>query len=108
MALDIMIGKAGDTLTGLTQTPGFQIATDLGEQDVPTKAIRRVHFKSPNMPTDRDQLWLVNADLLSGVIHNRLIAFKPVNGNVLQIPSDRISDILIAWVMGSGLPLTAP
>lgn len=53
MASDVLIGRAGDTLTGVTQTPSFKITTQLGDLDVPTPKIRRVHFKSPTMPNDQ-------------------------------------------------------
>jgi hypothetical protein len=107
VASDILVGRAGDTLTGVTQTPSFKITTQLGDLDVPTPKIRRVHFKSSTMPND--QLWLANGDLLNGTIRNDVIAFKTEDGTVRKIQASRVNTIMIGWLMDSrGLRLTEP
>ncbi len=104
MARDILVGRAGDTLTGVTQTPSFKIATQLGDLDVPTPKIRRVHFKSSTMPND--QLWLANGDILNGTIRTPVVAFQPEGEAVRQVQVSLINTILIGWLMDSSeLPL---
>jgi hypothetical protein len=100
MARDLIVGRAGDTVTGKVQEPAFHIETELGTLEPKTPSINRIHFKDGvNFP--EDQIWLKNSDQLTGRVVGKEVHFKTDGGAQLIIATRLINSVLIDWLVAA-------
>jgi hypothetical protein len=103
MALDIVIGRHGDSLQGRVLNKAFNITTQFGSLAVPTRQIRRIYFRAPGAPP-HDEIYLKNSDKLVGAIRDQFVQLHGVGGTDVAIPVAAVLAVLIEWMEQPGVP----
>ena len=107
MALDILLGRTGESLRGRVLNRSFHIRTPFGRLTVVTPEIRRLYFQAPGTPP-RDEIYLRNFDKLVGTIEEQTIEFRPTTGAELEIPTTAVLVVLFDFVQARhAVPLLA-
>ena len=103
--MDIIVGRAGDSITGKVLDKQFTIQSPLGPIVLATRDIQWIHFKNPpSVPTD--EIWFNMSDRLSGVIEGDHVSFKPATGGkTLSIPYASIHTVIVNQSLNARLTL---
>jgi len=97
MALDILLGRTGESLRGRVLNSVFHIRTPFWRLSVATPEIRRRYFQAPGSPP-RDEIYLRNFDKLVGTIEDQTIEFRPATGAELAVPTAAVLVVLFEFV----------
>jgi len=104
--MDIIVGRAGDSMTGRVLDKRFTITSPLGEIGIETRRIQWIHFKNPpNVPAD--EIWFNMSDRVSGVIRGDHVSFRPAGGGKLSIPYASIHTVIVNQSLNARLALPA-
>ena len=101
MALDIVIGRVGDSLQGRVLNEVFHIQTQFGALAVATRQIRRIYVRAPGAPR-HDEIYLKNSDKLVGTIEDPAVVLHPAAPPDLSIPMAAVLAVLIEWIQEPG------
>ncbi len=97
MAIDLVIGRSGDSLAGRVLNLSFRIKTAFGTLEVPARQIRRIYLFAPRTRRP-DEVYLKNSDKLVGIIQGDSVALRLSAGTELSIPFKAVLAILIEWI----------
>ena len=104
--MDIIVGRAGDSITGKVLDKQFTIRSPLGPIVIATRDIQWIHFKNPpNVPAD--EIWFNMSDRVSGVIRGDHVSFRPAGGGRLSIPYASIHTVIVNQSLNARLALPA-
>jgi hypothetical protein len=102
--MDIIVGRAGDSITGKVLDKQFTIQSPLGPITLAARDIQWVHFKNPPM-VPSDEIWFNMSDRVSGVIEGDHVSFKPATGGkTLSIPYASIHTVIVNQSLNLGMP----
>jgi len=102
---DIIVGRAGDSITGKVLDKQFTIRSPLGPITLATRDIQWIHFKNPPL-VPSDEIWFNMSDRVSGVIEGDQVSFKPAGGGqTLSIPYASIHTVIVNQSLNPRLSL---
>jgi hypothetical protein len=93
--MDIIVGRAGDSITGKVLDKQFTIRSPLGPIVIATRDIQWIHFKNPPV-VPADEIWFNMSDRVSGAIQGDHVSFKPASGGAaMNIPYASIHTVIV-------------
>ena len=99
MNRSIVVGRAGESLTGTIVEKTFTIDSSFGMSlTFKTKDIRWIHFRNPpNIETD--EIWTQQDDRARGEIRGRELRLRLDDGSVVKLPYGKIHTVIVnqAW-----------